>query len=235
MISRYRTFALTAATLVAASLASSAECFAITILDDPFGGSNVACLGRDQADDKTYIMWTKGNVPFHACLGKQQLGDEHGLFDSFEVQGHDGSDYISIGCAIACGFTTTSLQPDFAWGGHYIDLNGGDGNDRLRVGDGNAGEFMDSWLFGGAGADWLVGSAPIGRLLGHDGNDTLESTSSFATGEWLDGGNHDDCLKASGTDIAYFDCGPGNDKWLTFTLVSQNCETFATSCPIPPS
>jgi hypothetical protein len=232
MNSKTRTLVLTAATVLAASLATSADCFAVTALPDPWPESNVACVGRMPFENKTFIVWGRGGGQFPACIW-QQIGNETALFDDYIVQGKAGNDQLKIGCTILCGATNTTLEANVAWGGHYIDLDGGDGHDRLSSWSSNGSLFVDSWFFGGPGNDWLTSFSSMGRLLAGGGNDTIESTSQFATNEWLDGGDNDDCLKANGVSTAYFNCGPGTDSFATFTSVNQNCENLAWSCPIP--
>ena len=156
------------------------------------------------------------------------------------VNGLEGWDHLKIGCSIQCGgqgapFKT--MSPNFAWGGHYIDLAGNDGHDWLLNEVSSGGIFLDTWFIGDAGNDLLRTESPIGRLLGQDGNDALESKSSAATFEWLDGGPGNDCLRSSGFDTAYYDCGTGTDKYTNWTFVTQSCETLlwgGQTCPWTP-
>jgi hypothetical protein len=228
MIGKMRTLVLAAAA-VTASLATAREAFAWQALEDPFGGSNVACVGRDPADNKTYIQWIIGGSQFHSCAARYEIGDATSLYDDYDVLGLDGNDYLSIGCDFICGRTTIVYEPDIAWGGHYIDLVGGDGNDQL-FSQHITGHFdVDSWFFGGPGNDRFVTNNIIGRMIAHGGDDKLRSLSEFASHGWLDGGEGDDCLEQHGG-VDYFDCGPGFDNRFGFQLGEQNCEAYAQHC-----
>jgi Ca2+-binding RTX toxin-like protein len=233
MIPRTRALVLITAAVAAASLATATDCFAAEQLPDPWSGTNAACVGRNPADNKTYIIWTRGLRDFHACITKE-IGNDQTLYDDYEVRGKDGNDHLRIGCSIVCGRTTIELEEDIAWGGKYIDLHGEDGNDWLQSASASGTNFVFSWFFGGPGDDWLMSQSPIDRMIAGDGNDSLESLSSSATNEWLDGGDGDDCLRAHGTNIRLFDCGPGNDVYKTLAP-QQNCETlsFEPACPVP--
>jgi hypothetical protein len=234
MIGNTRTIVLTAATVVATYVATAADSFAHEALHDPWPGSNVACIGRKAADNKTYIYWTLGNRPFHACQSRQ-IGDESALFDDYTVRGNDGNDYLRIGCSITCGDTDIRLEADLAWGSRYIDLAGGDGNDRLQSVISSGGVTLNSWFFGEAGNDWLTSINPMGRMIAHGGKDTLELTTPFGANEWLDGGDNDDCLRMTGSGFpAYYDCGPGNDQSQGWVPGAANCETFFGTCGPPP-
>jgi hypothetical protein len=230
---------LGATAVAATSSIGVGESRAATPLNDPLADGNVACIGKEPSDGKTYIIWQKGGSPIHTCF-PTLIGDSYGLFDDYHVNGLVGWDHLKIGCSIQCGgqgapFKT--MTPDFAWGGHYIDLAGNDGNDWLRNDVSSGGIPLDTWFFGDAGNDLLVAVSPIGRLIAHDGNDALESKSPAATFEWLDGGAGDDCLRSSGNawDTALYDCGPGNDKYTNWVPVTTNCETllWGGTCPTP--
>ena len=79
----------------------------------------------------------------------------------------------------------------FGFGGAFsdgqIDVNGGDGHDRIQV-NGN-----DNTATGGAGADWLVvGGNIIGHGYGDGGDDDIRSIASSTT--ILSGGTGDDLV-----------------------------------------
>lgn len=98
----------------------------------------------------------------------------------------------------------------------YIDLFGGDGNDRLFV----AGEAGLAYLAGGDGNDHLSGGRGLSDFYGHDGDDTLR-----AGGIWdrLFGGAGDDLLVGAGQQNGIVG-GEGDDTLRTGDASGSNLE-----------
>ena len=112
-----------------------------------------------------------------------------------------------------------------------ISVNGGNGDDVVRVDESN-GLFTDTiptTIGGGNGDDNLVGGAGAVTLLGGNGNDTLAGGSGAET---LVGGNGSDSIDGNGgTDVGLL--GNGNDTfvWIPGTgATSSRVRTAPTRC-----
>ena len=94
-----------------------------------------------------------------------------------------------------------------------IDLEGGNGDDSLRVDEAN-GVFTDSiptTLDGGNGGDRVVGGAGAVTLRGGNGNDVLIGGNGA---ERIDGGNGDDSIDGNrGNDVAVMGNGDDTFTW----------------------
>ena len=112
-----------------------------------------------------------------------------------------------------------------AYNGFYLDLYGEGGSD-TEISD--AGGSGDTFMFGGAGGDYMVQRSSLGKADGEDGNDTIMGWSSGG-GDSLWGRAGNDCLSDSNNSFTTFDCGEhtgDNDTYdSSNTGVNPNCET----------
>lgn len=95
-------------------------------------------------------------------------------------------------------------SPDYDFARHdvgRIELAAGDGDDVVRIDDGN-GAFGDiaTTIDGGAGADSLAGGSGAELLLGGDGNDSIDGNSG-----------NDVAFMGAGDDTFVWDPGDGSD------------------------
>jgi len=206
------------------TFAGSGEAFALTELTSPFGPTvpvNVFVSANSRATAQL-VAWQRKSDGVCAVT---QIGDSAGLWDNYRIHGSSGNDLMRIvGSASICNLQTSPL----VYGGYYLDMWGGAGNDTLSAGNGN------TWLSGGDGDDSMF-FAGQGALWGGNGNDTLIAGSSFFTVERLFGEEGNDCLADANGGTSTFDCGPGADRWSSAQgspMNRMNCETqITTTCP----
>lgn len=194
--------------------------------------------GADSLDggaDADYIDGGLQSDTIHAGSGGDVVGGDLG---GDTIHGDDGHDYL-CGDALATVPTSsggTVLIDNFAWvppGNAWDPLvwdvtcgSSSGGDDTIWGGSG------DDYLFGGKGGDNLDGGPGVDLAEGHDDNDELCDPS--ATGDWLDGGNGQDNLYATGNGLAgTLDGGPDDDGCTDeIGLTRLNCESVVLDvCP----
>jgi Ca2+-binding RTX toxin-like protein len=205
--------------------AGGGTALAFTQMTSPFGPDAPvgATIGSNNQGTAQMIVWQRLSDGVCAFT---PIGDAAGLFDDYGVVGSSGNDEIMIAPTSSgrCGAPMGAL----VYGGHYLDLYGGAGNDVLVSDTG------DTWLFGQDGNDHLEFHGN-GNLYGGSGIDHLFALTTFFSGEGLFGEAGGDCLEDGNGAAAAVDCGSG-----AFDLVSThfgvpmsvNCE-FSTpsNCP----
>jgi hypothetical protein len=207
-----------AATLGVFSLAPAAA-LAVTV-SSPYGSTPTEIVvGRESSSGE---IWVAVVASTGQC-SITQIGTSSSLFEDTNIIGGSGNDLMTIGAGgqTACGLTFSGTP---TWGPHYIDLYGGDGNDTLWTAVSNA----DSWLFGGAGNDFLVSSSNLrSELYGEDGNDSLFTAGVNTHDEVLDGGNGSDCVFDNNESFRTMTCGPQGSA-----CAGAACSAHAPSCTV---
>lgn len=134
-----------------------------------------------------------------------------GIDDDMDIEGNGGNDRIDFfrGLGQPPGGVSDTCRGGIRWndptlGGHYIDGDGGSGDDVIFSGD------TDTWLKGGAGEDVLYEYDSNGQASGGDNNDIL---IGVASSEDLVGGNGDDCFFDANLNYFATNGGAGTDRW----------------------
>ena len=205
---------------------AAAPAMAATQVNTPFGSAPVVAVVGSRTFPNPWpvpiIVWQR--VSDGSC-SVQQLGSAAGLSADYEVHGGSGNDLIVVlgeNGENFCGIPLTEI----VYNGHYLDIFGGSGNDRLKCARG------DTWLFGEAGNDHLYSQNPNGAQLGGTGNDSIIYGGQSGTAA-LYGEDGDDCLSSEFPRAIVMDCGSGNDRWLLATQPPGGpvaCETPASAC-----
>jgi len=128
-----------------------------------------------------------------------------GLDNNITISRDSGGHLFANGGAI-------HISPDIATvtNTDLIRVNGGDGNDVIRL-DQTNGALPAAQLFGGNGNDTLIGGSGNDLLSGGDGNDTILGGAGNDT---LNGGDGNDFLDGDqGTDVAYLGGGDDVFRW----------------------
>jgi Ca2+-binding RTX toxin-like protein len=210
---------LIGAALGVAMAAMSIEARADTQLVDPFGdAASDAFIGSDAWGQ--WLGWRNSSTGDCSWV---QLGDTTGLSDDYDIRGLGGDDYMTVLTSTAwfCGFSITSPS----YNGHYVFLNGGDGNDTLW----SSGTTF-TWLFGIDGDDWIYSGRGDGVLLGGSGANRMWANTSGSGGVQY-GGDDDDCIWVNFmSSPAATDCGGGADLWSGPGSKPPTCETVDTHC-----
>ena len=139
-----------------------------------------------------------------------------GIFQSNQhrllVNGDDGNNSITIGRDLGGHLSVNDgaihISPDIATVGNttLIQVNGGDGDDVIRLDETN-GPLPAAHISGGDGNDTLTGGSGNDQLFGQDGNDSL---SGAAGNDVLSGGDGNDFI-AGGAGNDVLNGGDGND------------------------
>jgi len=205
------------------SIAAAGSALALSTVNSPFGPSAPvqALIGRNTQAPVEVIVWKR--VSDGACKSTL-IGDAFGLTDDVLVVGSSGADTIIVEerapdyDAIFCNFHLNTLD----YGGHFLDVHGGAGDDTLLSGSG------DTWHYGEDGNDYLAFKG-AGNLFGGNGNDIVIAMSSIFTAEGLYGEAGSDCLEDQNNAAFTIDCGPGSDQIsLAYGIpIRVNCESFA--------
>ena len=214
---------LTTVCLVALALpvvltAGEKQANALTFLNSPFGDSPVLIFVATISGEP-WVAWqplSGGQCAYN------KLGDSSGLTDSYILSAGSGNDEALIPGFDweGCGYALSEVN----YQGHYVDIDGGDGDDYLVAYAGG-----DSWLYGAAGNDILEIAGNGSSAFGDLGNDKV---SSYQSNNRLLGGSGNDCLWPHGGVAAEVSCGSGSDKVITSPInASADCEVVgATSC-----
>ncbi|MAE67893.1 MAG: hypothetical protein CMJ18_26865, partial [Phycisphaeraceae bacterium] len=192
--------------LLLTSITKTYELARLTLLDYDFprppdvfpvlatqSGSTVTLLLDPSGDDNVTIL--SGPTPGSVVIDKQGVRSQ--AFSGVNLvtgSAGGGNDVISVHPAVTVA----------------VDLDGGDGNDRLTATSATAtlrGGAGDDLLVGGALADQLFGDAGRDTLLGMDGIDVIEGGDD---GDLIDGGDDDDVLRGGEGDDRV-DGGGGGD------------------------
>jgi Ca2+-binding RTX toxin-like protein len=193
---------------------------AATNVSNPFGTAATAYINYDPDDGGNWINWQEnatGNCSF-TSLGTGGFSDDFNIFAS---NSGDTIVFLEYSQSFAfCGYSMNAPK----YNGHYADLYGGTGNDRLSTGAG------DTYIHGGTGDDILSndGGAAL-YLTGDDGNDTLLFGTS--NGGTVQGGAGNDCLAVStAATNCTMSCGDGTDQWGGPGTMPADCETNSWQC-----
>jgi len=217
---------LVMAGVLAISFAAARPALAVTDLFSPFGSQPVSALvgSRTLLFGLTaqVIVWQ--NKATGAC-STTVIGSSGGLSDDYLVHGTSGADRLEIqpwyGSNSFCG---SAMNP-LVYGGHFIDLDGGSGNDVVIC----ASEG-DSFIYGSDGDDVLVSFNPNGVLSGGSGNDTIFA-GGFPTNQIVFGDSGNDCLHADFGAAQTFNCGDGTDTvGGTPPVNATSCESTVSLC-----
>ncbi len=146
-----------------------------------------------------------------------------GLDNNITISRDSGGHLFANGGAI-------HISPDIATvtNTDLIRVNGGDGNDVIRLDETN-GALPAAQLFGGNGNDTLTGGSGNDQLSGQDGNDSLSGAGGNdllsggdgndtilggAGNDTLNGGDGNDFLDGDqGADVAYLGAGDDVFRW----------------------
>jgi Ca2+-binding RTX toxin-like protein len=178
---------------------------AVTQLTSPFGSTTPVqvFIGANSAGTAQAVLWKR--LSDGACLSNT-IGSGSGLFDDYQIVTSSGNDDVRILVgSLVTSFCSIAVK-GLVYGGHYLDLYGGAGNDVMSSANG------DTWIFGQDGNDGIFFSG-FGRLFGGTGNDKLVAASAIFTAEGLFGDDGSDCLEDRNAAAATFDCGAGTDSW----------------------
>jgi hypothetical protein len=226
---RTRPIGFLAVAVVMSGLGLAREAAAHQVKVNPFGNATTTAAIGNRVGLGAGVLWRR--VSDHMCawtsLGPGSMNDD------YTIQAGDGNNTITVassGVEVHCN----SLQGEsmifvgvLSTGGHFLDIDLQGGTDFAH----NA-AFVDSFLFGGSGADILITFRGDGLVTGGSGNDKIHSLSS-GTSEVLLGETDVDCLADDNASAATFDCGPeGNDSKATgkFPVNSATCENIVSSC-----
>jgi hypothetical protein len=205
---------------VVCTLAAPDSAIAKTLLYSPFGSAPVTVkIGKSAQAPVQYVVWQRNSD--RACQFTV-IGNGSGLFDDYAVFGSPFADHIEV---VRPDLVTTfcnALLRELIYGGHFLDLFGGDGNDGLY-----SLSTGDTSIFGGNGNDDIISAGSGAYLYGGDGNDDLIATHLAVNDEHLYGGAGYDCLEDRSGAATVVDCGSG-DFDILVTLygepMSRNCE-----------
>lgn len=146
--------------------------------------------------------------------------------DLLSVVGSDRADSISVAAArgrVSVHIAGRSYTFD-STAVNGLLIQGGDGNDKIRIGSGLAAATVDGGagndtLYGGTGNDQLYGDEGDDRLYGGGGNDTLDGGSGLNR---LSGDDGDDVLLAYNASADQIQGGKGADSaWFDSVLDTQ--------------
>lgn len=204
---------------VAHSLVATNSALALTIVSSPFGSSSVTVkIGANGQAPVQVVVWKRN---WDGACQATAIGTSQALYDDYHVVGGPGNDSMEIlgnvGSVSFCNYWLIGLT----YGGRYLDLYGGDGDDRLSCGR----AVGDSWLFGENGNDFLF-SIAAGNLYGGAGVDQIIAGSTTFTSEVLSGAAGNDCLDDRNVSAAVIDCGSGSSD----SLATYYGEPFSTNC-----
>lgn len=161
--------------LVVAALAAPQEAFALRKINL---SSDAGFSVVGQIWGGTYMCTQTATAKVYRYLGAAKLDDDVAIYGT-----NDNETIIVLTSSETfCG--NTWAPPNL--NGHYIDLHGEDGADRMVGG-------LDSFLYGGNGVDWLQGQSG-GLVYGNNDPDCVIGTN---TGDRLIAGNGDDLLCAA--------------------------------------
>jgi hypothetical protein len=174
------------------------------------------------------VQWLR--VSDGACVATQ-VGSASTLFDDYQIHGTTGADFFALvefdGGETFCGKRMYPL----VYGGHYLDILGNGGNDRLK----NATDG-DTWLDGQDGNDRLYSENPIGTEYGGPGDDSVIFWGPSGSTATLLGDAGSDCLADIVGTSSTMNCGSGSDKYQILSRPPSgavSCETPVNSCPRP--
>jgi hypothetical protein len=158
------------------------------------------------------------------CVEGWVLGPSTGLTADWDYYGFSGVDNVTIVSSTTevCG----NIVDPLIYNGHYFDLHGGAGNDRMYSG------YGETWMWGEGGDDFLYSLNPTANLSGWEGNDVLITGNGSGTGEVLWAGPGNDCLQDYNSSAATFNCGDGNDGYTGAPVNRVGCETAVAQCVI---
>jgi Ca2+-binding RTX toxin-like protein len=213
-------------------------CAGVAMWSAPAGAvitlTNPSAWGNDAVDivvakrsiagiDNIVVYWRR--VSNNACASTV-IGIA--LNNDYVLQSAGGADYIQILQNVAfpvnfCGMNDLYNPADLMGTGHYFDIVGGAGNDIITVGNTN------TWLSGGSGNDTLSSLNPDAHVWGDDGDDSL-GTISTGSGEYLYGGDGNDCLTDWWNGAVTIDCGSGYDVYSGSSSSIVGCEAQGSGC-----
>jgi hypothetical protein len=196
------------------------DVWALTTITNPFGTAATAWINYDPDDGGNWINWQEnstGNCSYN-LLGYG------GFSDDFVVQASNSGDIISFvppsQSFAFCGYN--QQYPNY--NGHYLDIHGGSGDDRLTTYGG------DTYLIGYGGDDKMLSGGGASLYLdGGDGNDSLLLDTSNGASVYGDAGN--DCIGVSSAATnCTMSCGDGSDTWSGPGSMPSDCETNSSEC-----
>jgi Ca2+-binding RTX toxin-like protein len=151
-----------------ASVTSTATVSAVAVVPDSCGGGQMLLVGGTPGDDTIVVGPGSQGAPAQATdllvtrngVSQEVVAPAGSSFSRVVVYAGPGNDDVSVAGSITLP----------AW------LYGGDGNDRLKGGNGPnvlIGGAGDDLLVGGSGRDLLIGGTGADRMIGNGGDDIL--------------------------------------------------------------
>jgi Ca2+-binding RTX toxin-like protein len=206
-----------------AALTTGVKTAEATLLQSPYGFNAAVNVTIGSSNGRQIVLWEK--IGTTECT-TTVLGTT-GLNDNYTIQASSMNDFVWLpaggwGLGACGGVSGGALN----YAGHYLDVDGWQGNDGIGGGAG------DTWLLGYTGNDRLETWSPIGHVLGEAGDDTLSARGS-GTSQYLQGGDGNDCLQDENAAALVFDCGAGTDSRVSGWTPpgSVSCENVVSFCP----
>jgi Ca2+-binding RTX toxin-like protein len=221
------TKAVLAAGALIMALAWAAPARAYTVVSSPYGTQPVSArIGSYTVFGVTgqVIVWQRKS---DGACNVQVIGNAAGLSDDYLVNGTPGNDRLEIQpWWTSNSFCGRNIAP-LVYGAHFIDLDGGAGDDIVVCGSKG-----DTFIYGSDGNDGLLSFNPNGVLSGGPGDDSIYADGN-GSGEVVTGDAGNDCLFDFTGAAARFDGGDGTDTVSgTRPANATSVELTATNCPI---
>jgi hypothetical protein len=212
-------------TLAGVLAATSSDANAFQSLGNPFGSVPTRIYVGATSSNNTFVIWCA--APNRVVT--QQIGNASGLFESFQINGANANDDITILASTTSDSCAAGLSREPVYGNQFIDLAGSGGADIITIAA--TATNADSFAFGGNANDLITSFSPISQLFGGSQNDVIMSMS-FSSSDSLFGEDGDDCLYDRNKSYQTLNCGAGNDGIDShdgaYFLPTPGCE-FATS------
>jgi hypothetical protein len=205
----------------------------------PFGDSPVNLYVGWTTDD--FFQWALFKRQSDGACNWVKLGGAGGLTNSVSIlTGAYGAanDYISVirvngSASVTCpSGTVYEFRPLKNFGGWFVDIAGGHGDDYFDCGAPGEGPVT---CYGQQGNDYMVAWDPFSRLQGGDNDDTLVSIVPPASARYVSmkGGNGNDCLALplNGPAPMIFDCGEGAPNDRSTIALGAHCSYVTGTCP----
>jgi Ca2+-binding RTX toxin-like protein len=214
-------------TLAGVLAATSSDANAFQSLGNPFGSVPTRIFIGATSSGNSFVIWCA--APSRVVT--QQIGNASGLFESFQINGANANDDITILASSAGDSCASGLSQAPVYGSHFIDIAGSGGADIMTIGP--TASNADSFAFGGNANDLITSFSPISQLFGGSQNDVVKSMS-FSSSDSLFGEDGDDCLYDRNKSYQTLNCGAGNDGIDShdgaYFLPTPGCEFATSSC-----
>ncbi|MEX2174318.1 MAG: dockerin type I domain-containing protein, partial [Pirellulaceae bacterium] len=174
---------------------------AISVSGSPGGGFDHLIVNLTDEDD---TLTSDANTLTLTSLSQVQTVTIGPSIDQFTLNALDGNDSIDL------DLETNNFRT--------MVINAGAGNDTVNL-SGMGPTLADTFIYGGAGDDLLVGSRSVDQMFGGDGNDLLyglgndDQLHGDDGNDRLEGGARDDQMfGGTGSDLFVWSPGEGSDQ-----------------------